>query len=455
MVNLRALLRSRLTEDVFLAVREKHGVEFSVLVCDDSTTKLVSSCFRVHEVNDLGVGTVLNIGYEREQLPNTPAIYLIRPTKENILRLIQDFEGKQRTYRRAFLFTTGPLEEALFEKLAESAAADYLGEFIELRLDFVAFESRVALLGRTGAISTLYLPRTERDKLVEMERSVEQLVSLCLALKEYPYVRFQEAGNAISRSIAENFEALMQRSIRNLKDFQYCENRATLLIVDRSLDPVAPLMHEYSYQAMINDLLPCEGEMVNLKQQPSNGEESGPLVLSNEEELWDSLRHQHISEVTKAVISQLDDFRKQNAIAKSKGNQDTKDLLAMAKALPQYREEMRKFSKHMKLAEACFDAFDSQKLREISSLEQDMATGVDENGKKTSRTELQHRLVGFIQDDQIQLSDKLRLLMIYIITQDGIESNTRKQLFNAGKFSEAHEESILNLSQLGITLQNV
>lgn len=34
--------------------------------------------------------------------------------------------------------------------------------------------------------------------------------------------------------------------------------RATLLITDRSMDTVAPFLHEFTYQAMANDLLPIQ-----------------------------------------------------------------------------------------------------------------------------------------------------------------------------------------------------
>ena len=35
-------------------------------------------------------------------------------------------------------------------------------------------------------------------------------------------------------------------------------SRGTLIITDRAMDTVAPLLHEFTYQAMANDLLPIQ-----------------------------------------------------------------------------------------------------------------------------------------------------------------------------------------------------
>jgi len=36
------------------------------------------------------------------------------------------------------------------------------------------------------------------------------------------------------------------------------KGRATLVITDRTMDMIAPFVHEFTYQAMANDLLPIE-----------------------------------------------------------------------------------------------------------------------------------------------------------------------------------------------------
>ena len=44
----------------------------------------------------------------------------------------------------------------------------------------------------------------------------------------------------------------------NQKPSDPARPRGTLIITDRSMDVVAPLIHEFTYQAMCNDLLPIE-----------------------------------------------------------------------------------------------------------------------------------------------------------------------------------------------------
>lgn len=89
----------------------------------------------------------------------------------------------------------------------------------------------------------------------------------------------------------------------------------------------------------------------------------------------------------------------------------------------------------------------------IGEIEQDMVTGVNEDGKKTNKTDLMTSLVSIIEDQSIAPQDKLRLIMIYIIAQDGIKESTRKKLFTVAKLNDKDQDAIQNLFHLGITLQ--
>ena len=57
--------------------------------------------------------------------------------------------------------------------------------------------------------------------------------------------------------------------------------------------------------------------------------------------------------------------------------------------------------KHMTILEKAFDEFGRLNLHMLGQLEQDMATGVDDDGKKTSKHDIMNRLVASIQSDQI------------------------------------------------------
>lgn len=443
MSDIKLLLQNKITK-LFTSLKDPSGA-IAVLICDDTTLKVVSSCLRVHEINELGIGAVLNITYQRERLPHTTAVYFLTPSKQSIQALLDDFSKKPQ-YGKVYVYTTGSVSPGILEAIGSSHLADHLEEFQEVPLDFQAIESRLVTLGRRQVLAPLYFPDMDTLRGMEIETTASQIASLCFCLSELPYVRFT-GSSRVCEDIARTFEKEMVSKVGNAPSWTYNENRATLVVLDRAMDPVAPLMHEYSYQAMVHDLLHCEGQVVQLPN------EKIPFVLSDKEELFACARHEHISAVSQLVTSEFDKFRRENATAKLQGSSQLKDMVAVAKALPQYQEEMRKFAKHIKLAEACFDAFDKRNLKNVSSLEQDMATGVDESGKKTKKNDIISRIIEMIQDDSISHEDKLRLVMIYIISQDGIAADTRRKLFSVASFSETDEEAVRNLSHLGVTLQ--
>lgn len=70
--------------------------------------------------------------------------------------------------------------------------------------------------------------------------------------------------------------------------------RGVLLIVDRSMDMFSPLLHEFTYQAMVHDLLPIkDGDKVTYKTVVNEGganEEVKEMEIGEHDKVWGRLQ---------------------------------------------------------------------------------------------------------------------------------------------------------------------
>ena len=219
-----------------------------VLVVDYHTAKILSSCLRMYDVMEAGVIVLENIHLHREAL-TMPAIYFIQPTPQVIESLIADFDSldpavrapTKPKYSSIHLFFTSRLPAEQMKRLSQSKKTiGRIKTLIELNSDFIALESNVFTFDRRRTIPNLYFPESASSLSAELGDLSRHLVSLCLTMHEYPYVRYVE-GNQLSRGLARFFHEEMQTTISKLPDWKYSETRerGTLLIVDRSMDPVA------------------------------------------------------------------------------------------------------------------------------------------------------------------------------------------------------------------------
>lgn len=105
-----------------------------------------------------------------------------------------------------------------------------------------------------------------------------------------------------------------------------------------------------------------------------------------------------------------------------------------------------------------------------------MATGEEPDGRATKNTNILSSLPPLLQSTQSYLiflflscipnhffflflyhskEDKIRLLITYIVSQEGIKDSDRKRLIELAAISSDDENSIANLRFLGITLSKV
>lgn len=109
-----------------------------------------------------------------------------------------------------------------------------------------------------------------------------------------PLVRYQ-ASSVLAHSVARSLLDELARMAKDESTFQlfaHNPDRPLLLIVDRSFDPVAPLVHERSYQCLLDDLMPLVNNIYEQIYVGRKGEQgTRTSVLDENDMYWCQYRH--------------------------------------------------------------------------------------------------------------------------------------------------------------------
>ncbi|PVG04916.1 Sec1-like protein [Serendipita vermifera] len=222
---------------------------------------------------------------------------------------------------------------------------------------------------------------------------------------------------------------------------------STLLITDRTMDMMAPFVHEFTYQAMANDLLPIvNGTKFRYEFESGAGvTQTQVATLSEADSLWVTTRHQHIKEAIDKVIGNLKEFQEQNGVFTKSGTTSIEDVKDMLAGLSIYQEGQQQFSLHYNMAKQCMDMFvnPTKKLAAMASIEQNCATGVTPEGKAPKT--LVEEMVPLLADGGVGNLDKVRVIALYIMYRDGVPEEDRRRLYEHSRLSRQERAAVDNL----------
>uniref|UniRef100_A0A8C5H5L6 Syntaxin binding protein 2 n=1 Tax=Gouania willdenowi TaxID=441366 RepID=A0A8C5H5L6_GOUWI len=357
--------------------------------------RILSSCCKMSDILAEGVTIVEDINKRREPISSLEAIYLISPVEKSVQALVADFKSGC-TYKAAHIFFTGICPDGLFAQIGRSRVAKVVKTLKEINVAFLPNESQVFSLDEPTSLYSFYSskPNENRDKM--MESLAEQIATLCDTLKEFPAVRYHKA-------------------------------RSQLLIVDRGFDPISPLLHELTFQAMAYDLLDIKQDIYNYQTTGIGNSNEREVLLDEDDELWVLLRHMHIADVTKVRSFKM-------------------SCLIILYITNYFYSQ---YSTHLHLAEACMKKFKTS-LDKLCEVEQDLAMG--ENAEGEPLKDAMKSIVPVLLNNDIEAYDKIRIILLYIFhKKKGIgEENLAKLIQHASL--QANSNIITNLQNLGCNI---
>ncbi|KZT07255.1 Sec1-like protein [Laetiporus sulphureus 93-53] len=481
---------------------------WKILVVDEHSQQLLGSVLKQFDVLEENVTLIESITNYREPQPGFEAMYLLMSTTENVERIIRDFSDGRQQYAGAHLFFIDGLSEHLFERLTSSSAEPHLKTLLELFINFWALEAQAFSLKLPGSFFNMYSPpRSDsafplaRARLEEELRFASKMIAnVCITLNEFPYIRYylptshpplgafkphastrappppensgrwrtQLARGADARAyesadtdfVAKVLAFMVQSDLDDYKktnpDFGKTADaqrpRSTMIITDRSMDTIAPFVHEFTYQAMANDLLPIDdGTRYTYKFQAAQGAfENKTAILSDADNVWTELRHMHMREAIDKLMADFNQFMQDNAGFKGEGAANLNDMKDMLANLPQYQEQREKFSLHLNMAQECMAIFERDKLPDVATVEQNCATGLTAEGK-TPKT-LVEQMVPLLDSRDVVNMSKVRIIALYIQYRDGVPDEDRRRLYQHARLTVAEQDAVNALVYFGVRI---
>ncbi|CAM9217961.1 unnamed protein product [Choristocarpus tenellus] len=372
-----------------------------VLLLDEVTTQTVAMVYSQSQILEKEVYLVERLDAEHEPMQHLKAACFIRPTRENVQALCLEISAPKFAEYHVFFSNICPVE--VLQQLADADEHEVIRQVQEYYAEFCAVNEDLFSVNCPNGLQ-LSLPRPPPAAKELFASNRQALLSALLSLKRKPSQIRYAGSSPTARQLAMDVSKHIQED--QIFDFRR-QQGLLLLILDRRDDPVTPLLSQWTYQAMVHELLGLNDNRVVLKGAPGIGKDLEEVVLSStQDDFFSTNRYSNFGDLAEAVKGLMDKYQKATKL--NEKIQSIDDMQAFLERYPAFRSQSLNVSKHVAVLSELARLVDVYHLLDVSQFEQELACADD-------HTAHYRELMDKLSNARIKAPDKLRLAMLYAL----------------------------------------
>ncbi|XP_037082861.1 vacuolar protein sorting-associated protein 45-like [Pollicipes pollicipes] len=400
--------------DVIVAVRkyilkmvEDSGPGMKVLMIDKETIGIVSIVFAQSEMlqREVYLFERLDGDLPTDIMRHLKCIVFARPTKDNVAKLAREL--RRPRYGYYYVYFSNVIAKADVKQLAEADEHELVRDVQELYADYLAVAPHLFHLSMPCCSQGLAWTQPG------LVRATQGVAAVLLSLKKCPVIRYQSSSE-MARKLADSVRLTFTKEA-TLFDFRRVDPPPLLLILDRRDDSVTPLLNQWTYQAMMHELLTISNNRVNLSEVPNVPPELKEVVMSAEQDTFYAENlYSNFGEIGQTIKGLMDDYQKR--LQSQKKVESINDMKQFVEMYPQFKKMSGTVAKHVTVVGELSRLVGHHLLLELSETEQELACH-DEHQQSLQRI---YRLLNAEKTREL---DRVRLVMLYALRYETHANN--------------------------------